>query len=187
MQKYGNSWKKVQSYVGTRSCIQIRSHCQKHFDSLRLKAIEDSKKETDKKLFAVYRTYRNTIFDFKTMNKVDYDVKQQTKESEKTNTVEELYFNNEEDVGLLDFSEPVQIHGLPSLQSTKPELFDLNQNVERSNEVLSPSPGNTFQDAIFLGDDFDEFSLGVKRKISWHDDELESFKPTMMTKVRYDI
>ena len=32
--KYGNDWKKVQQYVGTRTCTQARSHAQKFFVKL---------------------------------------------------------------------------------------------------------------------------------------------------------
>ena len=34
---YGNNWKKVQSYIQTRSCSQIRSHSQKYFNKLNKK------------------------------------------------------------------------------------------------------------------------------------------------------
>ena len=37
---YGNEWKEVQKYVGTRSCNQVRSHAQKFF--LKLKTFKDS-------------------------------------------------------------------------------------------------------------------------------------------------
>ena len=33
--KYGNNWRQVQKYIGTRSSTQIRSHAQKFFDKLK--------------------------------------------------------------------------------------------------------------------------------------------------------
>ena len=35
MIKYGNNWRQVQKYIGTRSSTQIRSHAQKFFDKLK--------------------------------------------------------------------------------------------------------------------------------------------------------
>eukprot|EP00830_Metopus_es_P012826 TRINITY_DN2968_c0_g1_i2.p1 TRINITY_DN2968_c0_g1~~TRINITY_DN2968_c0_g1_i2.p1 ORF type:complete len:229 (+),score=27.58 TRINITY_DN2968_c0_g1_i2:112-798(+) len=37
LEKYGNCWKLVEQFIGTRSCAQIRSHAQKYFRKLRKK------------------------------------------------------------------------------------------------------------------------------------------------------
>lgn len=43
---YGKDWKKVQSYVGTRSTTQARSHAQKHFAKTK-KGLNSPKLESD--------------------------------------------------------------------------------------------------------------------------------------------
>ena len=62
LKKYGNSWKKIQTNLKTRTCEQIRSHCQKHFESVKEKAIRDTIKSKIKSKFAVYYAYRNVTW-----------------------------------------------------------------------------------------------------------------------------
>ena len=42
LNKYGNHWKKVEAYVGTRNGTQIRSHAQKYFLKLKEKKEKDT-------------------------------------------------------------------------------------------------------------------------------------------------
>ena len=58
---YGNCWKKVEEYVGTRSCAQIRSHCQKYFRRLRNKTLQELKRtgQLKGKVFIVTKEYYN--------------------------------------------------------------------------------------------------------------------------------
>lgn len=61
---FGNIWKKVETYIGTRSTAQIRSHAQKHFRRLRSQAIAEMKKnnELENNVFVVVREYRNNTY-----------------------------------------------------------------------------------------------------------------------------
>ena len=61
LKKYGNQWTKVRAYVRTRSTIQIRSHAQKHFNKLRLRALRKIMDDPSqpKKLFVITREYLN--------------------------------------------------------------------------------------------------------------------------------
>lgn len=61
IERYGNLWKKVESHIKTRSCAQIRSHCQKYFQALRTKAIDDFKRtnQLKDKTFVIIREYHN--------------------------------------------------------------------------------------------------------------------------------
>ncbi len=58
---YGNQWSQVQQHVGTRSCMQIRSHAQKYFKTAKTRAIRKIKKEgkATHMIFVVTREYRN--------------------------------------------------------------------------------------------------------------------------------
>ncbi len=58
---YGNCWKKVEDFVGTRSCAQIRSHCQKYFRRLRNKTMQDLRRANQLrgKVFIVTKEYFN--------------------------------------------------------------------------------------------------------------------------------
>ncbi len=58
---YGNQWALVRKYIGTRSCVQIRSHAQKHFKASRARALRNIKKDVNgaAPLFLVTREYRN--------------------------------------------------------------------------------------------------------------------------------
>ncbi len=61
IEKYGNVWTKVEAYVKTRSCAQIRSHCQKYFLHQRLNKVQELRQSSGlrKALFVVTREYRN--------------------------------------------------------------------------------------------------------------------------------
>jgi len=61
LSKYGNQWEKVQEMIKTRSCIQVRSHSQKYFASMKAKALKKLKNEGKEKqvIFLVTREYRN--------------------------------------------------------------------------------------------------------------------------------
>jgi len=58
---YGNLWKKVRDCVGTRSCAQIRSHCQKFFRRKRNMKIQELRKTNRLKgmVFLVIEEYYN--------------------------------------------------------------------------------------------------------------------------------
>jgi len=55
---YGNIWSKVQEYIKTRTCDQIRSHCQKYFDMVKRDALEEIKKSGKPAVFVVHKSYR---------------------------------------------------------------------------------------------------------------------------------
>jgi len=61
---YGNIWKKVEEYIGTRSRAQIRSHAQKYFRGMRAKMLAQLKKtgHSKKAVFLVVREYRNYTY-----------------------------------------------------------------------------------------------------------------------------
>jgi len=58
---YGNQWKKVKDHVGTRSCAQIRSHCQKFFRRKRNMLYQELRRtNSHKKMrFLVVKEYYN--------------------------------------------------------------------------------------------------------------------------------
>lgn len=61
---FGNIWKKVEDYIGTRSRAQIRSHAQKYFRGMRAKILAHLKKtgQIRKAIFIVTREYRNYTY-----------------------------------------------------------------------------------------------------------------------------
>ena len=61
LELYGNCWKKVEEYVRTRSCAQIRSHCQKYFRRMRNKTLQELKRtnQLHGKVFIVTKEYFN--------------------------------------------------------------------------------------------------------------------------------
>lgn len=61
IEKYGNLWKKVEAYVGTRTTAQIRSHSQKYFQGLRIKTLNElkEKNQLNNHVFIVIKEYRN--------------------------------------------------------------------------------------------------------------------------------
>ena len=61
LRKFGNDWQIIQEFVGTRSSIQVRSHCQKYFKAMKNKEYKELKKTNmlGKRLFIVTREYRN--------------------------------------------------------------------------------------------------------------------------------
>jgi SHAQKYF class myb-like DNA-binding protein len=62
IEKYGNSWKDVAAYIGSRNSNQCCSHAQKHFMRIRrLKAVEMRKNpETKNHVFVVVKHFYNT-------------------------------------------------------------------------------------------------------------------------------
>ncbi len=61
LSKYGNQWKKVCDYVGTRSPCQARSHAQKYFAKVKAKTIRRLRnvEPQSRKVFAITREYLN--------------------------------------------------------------------------------------------------------------------------------
>jgi len=58
IERYGNMWSKVKDYIKTRTCDQIRSHCQKYFDAIRKEKIEETMKNNPRAIFAIHKSYR---------------------------------------------------------------------------------------------------------------------------------
>jgi SHAQKYF class myb-like DNA-binding protein len=61
---YGNTWEKVEDFIGTRSRAQIRSHAQKYFRGMRARILSKLKKtgQLKKAIFIVVREYRNYTY-----------------------------------------------------------------------------------------------------------------------------
>ena len=57
---YGNEWKEVQKYIGTRSSNQVRSHAQKFF--LKLKTFKDPSLGIDFTVDSVKKFWNVIIF-----------------------------------------------------------------------------------------------------------------------------
>jgi SHAQKYF class myb-like DNA-binding protein len=194
LQRYGNSWKKIQTYVGSRSCVQVRSHCQKYFDSMRLKAIRKVKKSKEHKLFTVYRTYRNTTYDFTAKNKIDLEgaIQSPRIEAQETSNKPNIVDSNElgsEDVGgfmdLYDSANKLDVYISQDFHSGVYEEYlpePFNDDSYAQNLLI----GNKFDELLLINDEMDAFGIGAKRKISWHDDEHELFVPMTRAKVQYD-
>jgi SHAQKYF class myb-like DNA-binding protein len=64
LESLGNHWKAIQLFLGTRSCDQIRSHVQKHFNAIKRDAIRQMKMQNGqgKQLFMVTKQYMNFPF-----------------------------------------------------------------------------------------------------------------------------
>jgi SHAQKYF class myb-like DNA-binding protein len=64
LELYGNIWKKVEDYIGSRSRAQIRSHAQKYFRGMKAKILAQLKKtgQIKKAVFIVTREYRNYTY-----------------------------------------------------------------------------------------------------------------------------
>ena len=60
--KHGNQWDKICEDIGTRNSVQVRSHSQKYFNTMRAKAIKLYKTDpkAKKKIFIVTHEYRCT-------------------------------------------------------------------------------------------------------------------------------
>eukprot|EP00826_Nyctotherus_ovalis_P051619 TRINITY_DN6457_c0_g1_i4.p1 TRINITY_DN6457_c0_g1~~TRINITY_DN6457_c0_g1_i4.p1 ORF type:complete len:272 (+),score=55.61 TRINITY_DN6457_c0_g1_i4:124-939(+) len=205
VQMYGNAWKKVQAFVATRSCVQIRSHSQKYFDGLRVKSIEEAKKSKENKLFAVYslhRAFRNTTFDSNGAEKLDYDADEDSRneleksenrtgdvgDSEEAKEREEIDIDpSEGEVAFLDFTEPPEVnnsHFAPAKKYESDDEFIHPNGINETSLAQSLVASDKFENWNLLSDDYD---ADVKRKIVWYDDAaLDSFEPTTMTKIYYD-
>eukprot|EP00826_Nyctotherus_ovalis_P022513 TRINITY_DN1743_c0_g2_i5.p1 TRINITY_DN1743_c0_g2~~TRINITY_DN1743_c0_g2_i5.p1 ORF type:complete len:230 (+),score=55.25 TRINITY_DN1743_c0_g2_i5:285-974(+) len=61
LKMFGNLWKKVRDYVGTRSCAQIRSHCQKYLRRKRNMKLQELRRTNSHKgmRFLVIQEYYN--------------------------------------------------------------------------------------------------------------------------------
>lgn len=86
---YGNQWKKVRDCVGTRSCAQIRSHCQKYFRRKRNMMLQELRRTNSHKgmRFLVVKEYYNytgpnnksaELSNALDINSVEEDVKEET-------------------------------------------------------------------------------------------------------------
>lgn len=64
LELYGNIWKKVEDYIGSRTRAQIRSHAQKYFRGMKAKILAQLKKtgQIKKAVFIVTREYRNYTY-----------------------------------------------------------------------------------------------------------------------------
>lgn len=93
LELYGNTWKKVEAYIGTRSTAQIRSHAQKHFRRLRTQAFAEMKKndQLENNVFIVVREYRNNTYNSITASgsdsKEEKPCNQNTPATQEANTV----------------------------------------------------------------------------------------------------
>eukprot|EP00826_Nyctotherus_ovalis_P017570 TRINITY_DN1517_c0_g1_i24.p1 TRINITY_DN1517_c0_g1~~TRINITY_DN1517_c0_g1_i24.p1 ORF type:complete len:301 (-),score=36.01 TRINITY_DN1517_c0_g1_i24:87-989(-) len=111
---YGKNWKKVESYVGTRSGTQIRSHAQKHFLKEREKA---SKKSTKKK--SIVTTEGNSTG--------KYEANINLNEKEETMRVEQLEKEYNAALSLLRSSIENQADFRQHLQKTNEEFTRIHQ------------------------------------------------------------
>ena len=189
IKKYGNSWKRIEAYVATRSRIQIRSHCQKYFDNLRLKAIAKAKSKRESKMFVVYQTYRNTTYDFKKSGKIDYELdiekfKKELKEAEDMPKEVEL---NEDDITLFDFGKFPNIKGDNIFQDFQSDFYyDENHEADKISDNASIHEGGLNKED-FMEDDFDMPILASKREANWQEDNFDYCGTRRLTKIKYDI
>ena len=187
--KYGNCWKKIERYVKTRSRLQIRSHCQKYYESLRANAIEDAKKRHGKGPFAVYYAYRNITYDCVPTTKIDCDIdmetfKKQLKEhSGTTKKVEQISEIDRVSSNVKTLNEGI-------IQEVNCEL-DLDEilNTGKLNEssVIQGSEFAKYDDQFLMNNEFDIFSLASKMGYCWQDEEGESFPVKSLTRIKYEI
>jgi hypothetical protein len=89
--KYGNEWKSVQKYVGTRSSTQARSHAQKFFVKIGKTQIENMTLDFENNslkslnLLANNLDYEKMTNAIKTLNKLAFDKKSGKKKQEHKN------------------------------------------------------------------------------------------------------
>eukprot|EP00826_Nyctotherus_ovalis_P038605 TRINITY_DN3627_c0_g1_i3.p1 TRINITY_DN3627_c0_g1~~TRINITY_DN3627_c0_g1_i3.p1 ORF type:complete len:242 (+),score=24.28 TRINITY_DN3627_c0_g1_i3:71-796(+) len=202
IEKYGNNWKRIQAHLKTRTCIQIRSHCQRYFSKLEKKAIRKAKKNKEDKLFVVYRTYRNMTFCSNTVNKIELDtegLKNQPKEYEEIDSG-----GSEEENEVLDFIDPVEIQEPSFFQDLSPGLYDKypdlqqiredsyvqpdleDMRVQNSLGSNSPPQGDKYENSIFANYEDDVLNSGIKQSMGWQE---ECFESTQKRKIKflYDI
>jgi SHAQKYF class myb-like DNA-binding protein len=80
--KYGNEWRKVEEYIGTRSSTQARSHAQKFFDKMKIANIIDEEvvinsKTSIKSLHAALKHMEkeNYLFTVEDLNGIPFERK----------------------------------------------------------------------------------------------------------------
>jgi SHAQKYF class myb-like DNA-binding protein len=125
---YGNQWKKVRSCVKTRSCAQIRSHCQKYFRRKRNLLYQELRRTNKHKgmRFLVVKEYYNyagtTNRHGESSNAFEMEsVNEEEKKEENEESIEE------------SIEEPLKEPELPSVQN-----FDLIKLEEPRDEPNDP-------------------------------------------------
>jgi SHAQKYF class myb-like DNA-binding protein len=105
--KYGNNWRLVQKYVGTRSGTQTRSHAQKFFEKLRRSKIFKTKK---------YDFTKNSL-------KLLHDIMSTLSEEEYEQTLKKIH--------LLTYRNDNK------LDNDNNDNIDINEDKEKNNNLLS--------------------------------------------------
>jgi len=119
--KFGNDWKKVCDYVKTRSACQARSHAQKYFSKMKLKAICKIKNDTSgtQKLFVIIREYLNrTVAPARLLEVPDetYKLRKKKNLEKEAETNQEKQEAPQQCVQVPPISVPQQLQPLPQLQ-----------------------------------------------------------------------
>ena len=189
IKKYGNSWKKIEAYVGTRSRIQIRSHCQKYYDNLKSKAIMDAKKNNERKMFIVYQAYRNTTYDLKKANMIDYEMnieefKNKITKEESQPKPQEI---TEHDLSFPELDEFSELKASRLFQDMKPRNFNDQNDFIKINETVSIQEQNFIKLEEDIESELGLPNLASKREFHWSEDDIEHMGLSNFTRIKYDI
>lgn len=133
---YGNLWKKVRDYVQTRSCAQIRSHCQKYFRRKRNAKLQQLRKTNCLKgmIFLVIEEYYNYASSSNKHTDTILEPRSvMVEENEQVNQLEMSSYHNSELIGLAD--PPEEEPNDLSLGINRMEMLD---NEEALSSEVSP-------------------------------------------------
>ena len=181
MRKYGNSWKKLEAYIETRTRIQIRSHWQKYCNSIHKKAIEDANKNEDKKMFVVFHAYRSTTLNAKSSHRLLLDVepelngnKPHSQEKRKCEAVSKD-------------SDYLSHRKAPETNSSYDDNIYLSNgyNSESKKLFVQASDFSGFED--FWYEEFGLFSTGFKRDDDFQMNSTENYEPNKLMRITYDV
>lgn len=204
MEMFGNIWKKVENYIGTRSTAQIRSHAQKHFRRLRGQVIAEMKKnnQLEQNVFVVVREYRNNTYNSMAPNgSLSSEASsQQTSgpvvQESNTASLEELNegaekYNYEQEWRMADTQCCLSENGVVAFK-------DFDEKVGASNEMECLEEGKYDDEPYFcstlfpleprsqkLSVDNANFSLDEARDV--YDEQIEERALPVLTKVKYEL
>ena len=185
LKKYGNSWKKIEAYVKTRSKVQIRSHCQKYFENKRVEAIEAGKKDIDVPLFAVYYTYRNITYKSGKSMKIDSDFDARIVKKD-TNLIEGDYRKDKE---ISDFKslKDFKDNGIFNEGKIPLSLYGLIEPDDEQSDSLFIQESNFPKYDAMINEGFEPSNIDIKVEANYQDDYLDCFSPRKILRIKYDI
>lgn len=180
LRKFGNSWKKVAAFVKTRTCAQIRSHCQKYYRDIQREAIKKAKENNrkGKDLFVVYNAYRNVVNEGKRLHRIYCEAN--TKKFKETN--HSTKGCNESEMMCTNL---VKLIDDKSFQKLNPITDDLPYDPFLNIDIPLMEP-NIHEDFKFLEKEFYPQDSPIKQYEPYSEDYDCNEERTITTKINYD-